>query len=245
MLQRYFFELQFNGKNFHGWQVQPNEISVQEVIENCLTQLNSKVKVNVVGCGRTDSGVHANHFVLHTDIPSIEDVDKFLYKLNCMLPDAISVLSIRPVENDLHARFNAKSRTYRYFIHLTKDPFKNETSTRFTSDLDILAMNEAAEILIGTQDFTSFSKLHTDVKTNICTVSKANWVKSTDDTIYFEIQANRFLRNMVRAIVGTLLDVGRGKTSLDNFKEILEAQDRQSASISAPAHGLFLWRVEY
>jgi tRNA pseudouridine38-40 synthase len=148
------------------------------------------------------------------------------------------------VNEDQHARFNATSRTYRYFIHLTKDPFKTTGSTRITHQLDFEEMNEAAKLLLGTHDFTSFSKLHTDVKTNICSVTKAAWVR-TDDTIYFEITANRFLRNMVRAIVGTLLDVGGSKTSLSEFHDIFLAMDRQSASISAPAHGLYLWRVEY
>lgn len=244
-MQRYFLELAYFGRDFVGWQKQPEGTTVQETIEDALTLLNSNIHVPVVGCGRTDTGVHAKNYTLHFDFKTIEDEAQFVYKLNKMLPDSIAIYSIRQVAIDAHARFDAKERVYRYFIHRSKDPFIAEQSLHIAKSLDFNLMNEAAQFLIGTKDFTSLSKLHTDVKTNICNVTDAKWVIVNDDTAYFEIKADRFLRNMVRATVGTLLEVGEGKIKPTEIISILEKMDRQAAATSAPAHGLFLWKVEY
>lgn len=244
-MQRYFIELAYNGKDFYGWQVQPNEISVQEVIEQALFRLHSNTGYKVLGCGRTDTGVHAHHFVLHVDLPIIENHSQFLFKMNSMLPDSVALHYIYEVELGKHARFDAISRTYRYFIHWEKDPFLNDRSWEQRHIPNFEWMNEAAKHLIGKQDFTSLSKIHTDVKTNICDVRKAAWVQTSETTAYFEITADRFLRNMVRATVGTLMDVGHGKLKIEEVRTILNAKDRQAASTSVPAHGLFLWKVEY
>lgn len=244
MMQRYFIELSYNGTDYFGWQRQPKDISVQEAIESSLSKMQSNKEVKVVGCGRTDSGVHAHHFILHVEIPEIADLDKFTFKLNRMLPSSVAIQKVYEVDSEKHARFSAKARTYRYFIHQTKDPFGEGLSWYFPKELDFNAMNIAAKHFLGKQDFTSLSKLHTDVKTNICTVSKAEWTV-LDQGAFFEITADRFLRNMVRASVGTLIDVGLGKISADDVKSILAAKDRQAASTSVPAHGLYLWKVEY
>ena len=244
-MQRYFIELAYNGKDFFGWQRQPKDISVQEAIENCLSQVNSNQPIKVVGCGRTDTGVHAHHYIMHVELPTIEDEEHFLFKLNRMLPESIAFHKVYSVDEEKHARFSATARTYRYFVHQQKDPFKSELSWYVPQSLDLDAMNEAANLLIGQKDFTSLSKLHTDVKTNICDVTHAKWVQTANNELYFEITANRFLRNMVRATVGTLIDVGMGKFPPEKVSEILEAQDRQEASTSAPAQGLFLWQIKY
>ncbi len=244
-MQRYFIELAYSGKDFYGWQIQPNEISVQEAIEQAIFRLHSNTGYKVVGCGRTDTGVHAHHFVLHVDLPRIDDYSQFLFKMNSMLPESIALHSVCEVDADKHARFDATSRTYRYFIHWEKDPFLNDRSWEVRHAPNFEAMNEAAKHLIGTQDFTSLSKIHTDVKTNICSVRIGSWIQTSETTAYFEITADRFLRNMVRATVGTLMDVGYGKINANDLKSILEAKDRQAASTSVPAHGLFLWKVEY
>lgn len=244
-MHRYFVELSYNGTDYFGWQRQPKQISVQEEIENAFTKLNSNNPIQVVGCGRTDTGVHAHHYVLHVELEEVKDVGQLVFKLNKILPESISIHSIKEVTNDIHARFNATSRTYRYFIHQKKDPFKQGTSWYFPQKLDFDAMNIAAQLLLGTKDFTSFSKVNTDVKTNICTVTKAEWEKVDEENYYFEITADRFLRNMVRATVGTLIEVGIGKMSPESIVEILEAKDRGAASLSVPAHGLFLWEVCY
>lgn len=244
-MQRYFIELSYNGKNYFGWQKQPEQISVQEEIETCLTKLNSNNEVAVVGCGRTDTGVHAQHYILHVDLPSMEQPNQLVYKLNKMLPQDIAIHRIIPVEHIAHARFDAKKRTYRYFIHFKKDPFLSDQSWYYPHPIDFEKMNLAAQHLLGKQDFTSLSKLHTDVKTNICEVFSAQWVQQNEEQYYFEISADRFLRNMVRATVGTLLEVGLGKITGENLLEILDAKDRGAAATSVPAHGLFLWKVEY
>lgn len=244
-MHRYFVELSYNGTHFFGWQRQPKQISVQEEIENAFTKLNSNNPIQVVGCGRTDTGVHAHHYVLHVELEEVKDVDQLVFKLNKILPESISIHSIKEVANDMHARFNATSRTYRYFIHQKKDPFKQDTSWYFPQKLDFDAMNKAAELLLGKKDFTSFSKVNTDVKTNICTITKAEWVKLDGENYYFEITADRFLRNMVRATVGTLMEIGVGKIEFTSIVDILEAKDRGAASLSVPAHGLFLWEVCY
>lgn len=243
-MQRYFFELSYNGTDYFGWQRQPKDISVQQVIEDSLSKMHSNEEVKVVGCGRTDSGVHAKHFALHVELPTIADTDKMTFKLNRMLPESIVISKIYSVDPELHARFSAKARTYRYYIHTAKNPFKKNLSWHVPQELNLEEMNKAAKQLLGKKDFTSFSKLHTDVKTNICTVTKAEWVQEADG-IYFEISSDRFLRNMVRATVGTLMDVGFGKIKAESITEILTAMDRQAASVSVPSHGLFLWKVDY
>lgn len=244
-MKRYAVTLAYNGKNYFGWQRQPKQISVQEVIENALTRLNRNQQVEVVGCGRTDTGVHAAHYVLHVDFNDIEDPQQLTYKLNKMLPDDIVIFKIEEVSPDFHARFDAKSRTYRYFSHTRKDCFNYEQSLYLNLPVDFEKMNEAAQYFLGRQDFTSLSKLHTDVKTNICEVTQAKWFQKSETEFYFEITADRFLRNMVRATVGTLLDVGTGKLSPDAILSILEAKDRGKASSSVPGHALFLWEIVY
>ncbi len=244
-MPRYRFDLSYNGSNYFGWQRQPKQISVQEEIESALTRLNSDQSVQVVGCGRTDTGVHAYHYVMHADLPAEVDEHQFVFKLNRMLPDGIAIQSMKLVSGEFHARFGATKRTYRYFIHQQKDPFHYPLSWYFQQELDFEAMNHAAALLIGRKDFTSFSKLHTDVKTNICDVSSAKWTRTDDSKLYFEISADRFLRNMVRATVGTLLDVGLKKISPEDILTILEKKDRGEASISVPPQGLFLWKIEY
>jgi tRNA pseudouridine38-40 synthase len=244
-MQRYFFELSYNGSSFHGWQRQPNAPSVQEEIETRLSQLHSNKTIAVVGCGRTDTGVHAKHYILHVDLPVISDVNQFLFKLNKMLPASIAVHAIRAVTENDHARFSAIQRTYRYFIHTKKDPFLADASWYLNQSFDLEKMNQAAQFLHGKQDFTSLSKLHTDAKTNICDVRAAKWIQTDEHSFYFEIVADRFLRNMVRATVGTLVDVGFGKLNAEDVPKILAAMDRQAASTSVPAHALYLWKIEY
>jgi tRNA pseudouridine38-40 synthase len=243
-MQRYLFEIAYNGSSFHGWQRQPNANSIQEAIENTFAKLHSGKEVPIVGCGRTDAGVHAKKYFFHVDLPEIADKQYLVFKLNRMFPKDIAVFNIIQVNKDLHARFDAKKRTYRYFIHQQKDPFKDGLSLYFPQELNYETMNSAAKLLLGKKDFGSFSKLHTDVKTNMCEVYCADWFISEKE-IFFEISANRFLRNMVRAIVGTLIDVGMGKLTDNDIISILAAKDRQEASLSVPAHGLYLWDVEY
>lgn len=244
MTQRYFLQLSYNGTNYHGWQIQPNAISVQEVIEDALSKI-LRQKISVVGAGRTDTGVHASYFILHFDmenvIPAKLDV---VHKLNSFLPDDVAVQKVWPVSQDAHARFSALSRTYHYFIFTEKNPFAKETSYKFLRPLDVEKMNEAAKMLFNYTDFTSFSRLHTDVKTNNCKIMQAEWIKN-GNRLQFVIKADRFLRNMVRAIVGTLLEVGQGKLTTRQFCEIIEKQNRGAAGASAPAQGLFLVDIEY
>lgn len=244
-MQRYFIELSYNGSGYHGWQIQPNALSVQEEIESKLSRLYSNAPIKVVGCGRTDTGVHAHHYILHVDLPIIADPAQFCVKLNRMLPSSIAIAHVYPVSEDQHARFSATARTYRYFVHSKKDPFRSESSWYLNQNLDVAKMNEASKFLIGKQDFTSLAKLHTDAKTNICDVRVAEWIQLDENALYFEITADRFLRNMVRATVGTLVDIGSGKLEPSDLPEILAAMDRQAASMSVPAHGLYLWKIEY
>ena len=244
-MQRYYFEISYNGTPYSGWQRQPKDNSVQEEIEKCFTKLNSNQPIEIVGCGRTDTGVHAHHYIFHVELPEYFNVENIVSKLNRMLPFSIAVQNYFPVSQDDHARFSATARTYRYFVNFKKNPFKQNQSLYIPYVIDFDKMNEAAKLLIGTKDFTSFSKLHTDVKTNICTVTNAKWIKIDDENAYFEITANRFLRNMVRATVGTLLDVGKGIIQPTDIIQILEDKNRSSASTSIAAHGLFLWKIEY
>jgi tRNA pseudouridine38-40 synthase len=244
MSERYFLQCSFKGTNYHGWQIQPNAISVQELFEDALSKI-LREKIAVVGAGRPDTGVHASLFVLHFDVeePLLTNLD-IVYKLNSFLPSDIAVQKVWPVDKEAHARFSAISRTYKYFVSTEKDPFSTEISYKYLKSLDIERMNKAAEILFKYKDFTSFSRLHTDVKTNNCKIMQAEW-RVEKDQLVFTIKADRFLRNMVRAIVGTLLEVGKGKLSSKQFREIMEKKDRSAAGASAPAQGLFLVDIEY
>lgn len=243
-MNRYFIQLSYKGTNYHGWQIQPNAISVQEVVEKALTTV-LREKTEVTGAGRTDTGVHASFFVAHFDVENeILNPDNLCYKLNSLLPYDIAVQKIWHVKSDLHARFSAISRTYKYYISTQKNPFRSETSFKYLLPLDIDKMNDAAQILFEYEDFTSFSRLHSDVKTNNCKILWASW-EIANTQLIFTIKADRFLRNMVRAIVGTLLEVGKGKLSVNEFRNIIEAKDRGAAGASAPAKGLFLVDVEY
>jgi tRNA pseudouridine38-40 synthase len=245
-MKRFFFEMAYNGSSYFGWQRQPKHVSVQEVVEQALSKLQSNTEVHITGCGRTDTGVHAAQYFFHVDLPEAPlPFQEWMYKLNSILPDNLAISSIKEVSTELHARFSAQRRTYRYFIHWQKDPFLSDRSLFLRHQPNFTTMNEASTHLLGKQDFTSLSKLHTDVKTNICNVSHAQWVQTSDSTAYFEISADRFLRNMVRATVGTLLEVGTGKLFPKDLIHILAAKDRGEASVSVPAHALFLWKVEY
>jgi len=243
-MQRFFVQLSFKGTNYHGWQIQPNAITVQEVVERAFSTV-LREKVQVTGAGRTDTGVHASFFICHFDSLSDEpETEKFIYRLNSILPADISLQGIRQVPTDAHARFSALSRTYKYYIHNKKDPFKTDISYLYTGSLDRDKMNEGAGMLKEYTDFTSFSRLHTDVKTNLCRILYAHWERE-GDTLVFTIEADRFLRNMVRAITGTLLKMGTGKLSAEEFRRIIEARDRGVAGDSAPARGLFLTDIKY
>jgi tRNA pseudouridine38-40 synthase len=243
-LKRYFIQLSYNGTRYFGWQRQLNAISVQEVIEKTLSTA-LREEITVVGAGRTDTGVHASYYILHFDcITEISEPYKLVYQLNRFLPGDIAIQKIAKISNDFHARFSAVSRTYKYFICTQKNPFQQETCYQYTVPLDVEKMNEAAQTLFEFADFTSFSRLHTDVKTNNCKILRADWKKENDQFV-FTIKADRFLRNMVRAIVGTLLEVGKGKLTVDDFKKIIEKKDRSAAGTSAPAKGLFLVNIEY
>ena len=240
---RYFFEIEFLGKNYFGWQIQPKDISIQQEIQQNISKLLSHKEVVITGCGRTDTGVHAKQYFFHVDLPSIDPIE-FRYKLNSMLPEAIVVNKIVKTHNEAHARFDATCRTYRYFISYKKSPFKNHVELLLKHSLNLEAMNLCAKELIGKKDFASFARSNSGVDHTYCEVYRAEW-KVEQDIIFFEIAANRFLRNMVRAIVGTLMEVGAGKLSHSEFMEIMKAGDRSKASTSAPAHGLFLWKIEY
>jgi tRNA pseudouridine38-40 synthase len=243
-MQRYFMELSFKGTRYHGWQIQPNALSVQEVLETTLSTFLRR-KIEVTGAGRTDTGVHASFYVAHFEVDEIYfSLTDLVEKLNRFLPQDISIRRIRPVKPDAHARFSALNRTYRYVISCRKDPFRLETSYQFLRPLDMDMMNRAAEVLLRHSDFTSFSKLHSDVKTNNCKIYSAGW-SAEGDTLVFTITADRFLRNMVRAIVGTLMEVGRHKMSVADFEAVIEMRDRGAAGTSAPPQGLFLAGIEY
>jgi len=229
---------------YHGWQIQPNGVSVQEILMKVLATV-LRYEVEVIGAGRTDAGVHAKLMVAHVDLEKpLEDAAAFAYKLNGMLPNDIAIQKIVPVKSNAHARFDAVSRSYEYWLIREKNPFLHDWATKITGDLDFEAMNQAAKSLFDYTDFTSFSKLHTDVKTNNCKIMQAKWEQCGDVWI-FTIQADRFLRNMVRAIVGTLLQVGRGQITEAEFRAIIEAKDRCKAGTSAPAEGLYLVNIAY
>jgi tRNA pseudouridine38-40 synthase len=241
---RYFLQLSYKGTRYFGWQRQPKEISVQEVLENAFSII-LREEIAVTGAGRTDTGVHASFYIAHFDTENeITDPVQLVYKLNRFLPSDIAIQKIWKVDNEFHARFSAVSRTYKYFISTVKNPYNTETSFHYTVPLNVDLMNEAAKTLFEFTDFTSFSKLHTDVKTNNCKIYLAEWEKQGDQLV-FTIKADRFLRNMVRAIVGTLIEVGKGKISIEEFVEIIERKDRGEAGTSVPPQGLFLVDIEY
>jgi tRNA pseudouridine38-40 synthase len=243
-MNRYLMQLSYRGTRYFGWQRQPNAISVQEEIEKALSTI-LREEITVVGAGRTDTGVHASFYVLHFDASvEIQDPEKLVYQLNRFLPDDIAIQKIKKVNHDFHARFSAVSRTYKYFISIVKDPFATDTSYQFTVSLDIEKMNEAAKVLFEYTDFTSFAKLHTDVKTNNCKIFQAEWTKE-NNLLVFTIKADRFLRNMVRAIAGTLLEVGKGKITVEDFRKIIETKNRGAAGTSVPPQGLFLVDIGY
>jgi len=244
-VQRYFIYLAYEGTNYHGWQVQPNGVSVQECLQKALSTL-LRVETEVVGAGRTDAGVHAKLMVAHFDSEK-EDLNLALLtdKLNRLLPPDISVYRVCKVHPEAHARFDALSRTYKYYITSVKSPFNRHLKWRMHGSLNYEPMNEAAKILFEYTDFTSFSKLHTDVKTNNCKIMQAEWIQEDETTWVFTVKADRFLRNMVRAIVGTLVEVGRGKMSIEEFRKVIEQKDRCKAGASVPGHALFLVDIEY
>ncbi|MCT4614287.1 MAG: tRNA pseudouridine(38-40) synthase TruA [Marinifilaceae bacterium] len=242
-MQRYFIRCAYKGTNYHGWQIQPNAISVQEVINNALSVLLN-TKTNCVGCGRTDTGVHALDFMLHFDTDVEFDIEKFKIRINRFLPQDISVFEIMKVRNDYHTRFDAISRAYIYKISTIKHAFRQDTHWTTHYDLNIEQMNEACKILFEYIDFTSFSKLHTDTKTNNCKIMEAKWEQKSDE-ILFLIKADRFLRNMVRAIVGTMVELGRGKIDLNEFRQIIESKNRCKAGVSVPSQGLYLSEIKY
>lgn len=241
---RYFMELSYKGTAYNGWQRQDNAPSVQQTLEEAMSKL-LREKIAVTGAGRTDTGVHAAYYILHFDSENpIKNPSDFIYHLNSVLPRDIAAYSLTEVSDSAHARFDAVSREYKYYISTVKDPFTWETAWIFKGNLDIEAMNEAAEVLLRTEDFTTFGKLHSGNKTNICKVTHAEW-KKQDNVLIFTIRADRFLRNMVRSVTGTLVDVGRGKVSAEEFGDIVLSRDLSRATNSAPAQGLFLTDVKY
>jgi tRNA pseudouridine38-40 synthase len=241
---RYFIKLAYKGTNYHGWQVQPNAITVQELLNKAFSTI-FRTPIEVVGAGRTDTGVHAEEFFAHVDIENEYSPGEIIYKLNGLLPNDIVVYDIFETTENAHARFDATSRSYEYRIFLGKNPFLTETSWQLiTTKLAVDKMNEAAEILKTHTNFKCFSRSNSDVRTYNCNIMQAGW-KQTDQLLVFHITADRFLRNMVRAIVGTLIEIGKGKMTLDEFKSVIESENRSNAGPSAPAQGLFLTQVTY
>ena len=241
---RYFLELRYDGAAYCGWQRQPDAPSVQQTIELTLSKL-LRHSVEIVGAGRTDTGVNASYYVAHFDTDAEFDVKQLLYKVNLVLPHDISIESLTPVSAEAHARFDAKEREYTYYISIVKNPFRRASAWINYQPLDIEKMNEAAKSLLEYSDFTSFAKLNSNNKTNICRIMVAEWVREEGGILRFTIRADRFLRNMVRSIVGTLVDVGRGRYTVDEFRAIVEAKDLSRSSAGAPAQGLFLSDVVY
>lgn len=244
-MQRYFIYLAYDGTRYHGWQIQPNGDSVQQQLMEALQTLLRREVVEVTGAGRTDTGVHAKLMVAHFDYDKAVNCTMLADKLNRLLPPDISVFKLEPVDAEMHARFSAKARRYEYYVTTAKSPFMRQYRYKLHKAPDFELMNQAAKLLLQVEDFTSFSKLHTDVKTNICHVTRAEWSQVDEVTWVFNIQADRFLRNMVRAIVGTLLEVGYGKLTLEDFQQVIQQKDRCSAGMSVPAQGLFLADIQY
>lgn len=242
---RYFIFLSYKGTSYHGWQLQPNSVTVQKILENALSVVLSE-EINTTGAGRTDTGVHALFFCAHFDslATDLDSDDKLVFRLNSFLPHDISVSLIKKVLPDANARFSAISRTYKYYISKVKDPFFDGSSWFLHGNIDVAAMNKGCEVLLRHADFTSFSKLHSGAKTNICKIYESGWDED-EKRIVFTIKADRFLRNMVRAIVGTLIEIGFGKMTPEKLEGIINERDRCSAGRSAPAKGLFLTDIEY
>lgn len=241
--QRFFIELSYDGTNYHGWQLQPNALGVQEVLNKALITI-LRQPIETLGCGRTDTGVHAKQFFAHFDTVGVKVKDDFIRSMNAILPSDIAIKGIKPVGPAAHARFDATLRSYEYHIHFNKDPFKHNYSWLLRDEPDIKRMNEAAKIIMEYTDFSCFSKSNTQTKTNNCKISKAEWVK-TDGGIIFHISADRFLRNMVRAVVGTLLQVGRHEIEPYEVRPIIQSKNRSKAGVSVPACGLYLTEVIY
>jgi len=247
---RYFITFSYDGTRYHGWQIQPNGISVQQRLQEALSTL-LREEIIVTGAGRTDAGVHARMMVAHFDTDACFEADnginthQLAYKLNRLLPQDIAVSKVETVSDDMHARFSATSRMYRYYIHTEKNPFLRAYSCEIHYPLDFARMNEAAQMLLAYEDFGAFCKSGADVKTTLCKVMKAGWVQTSPTTWYFEIRANRFLRNMVRAVVGTLIEVGRGRLTLDEYQKVIEGKQRSDAGESMPGHALFLEDIVY
>lgn len=242
---RYSIKLSYRGSGFCGWQIQPDAPSVQETLEKALSTL-LRAPISVTGAGRTDTGVNAIGYIAHFDAAGGMDTAQICYKLNAILPDSIAVQEIREVSDDFHARFSASKREYTYFLHRVKDPFADNFSYLYGyPSVDFDAMNRAASLLLGTHDFSCFEKTGGDNRTSICTIYEAAWYKKDEDHWYFKVAADRFLRNMVRAIVGTLLEVGRGKRTPDSVTDLISCGDRCAAGESVPGHALFLSKIEY
>ena len=250
--QRFFIELAYDGTNYHGWQIQQNAVSVQEVLNENLSVI-LREPIETTGCGRTDTGVHAREFFAHFDVEgksidhgpwTMVENENMLRSINAILPDDIAIKKISPVAADAHARFDATLRSYEYHIHFNKDPFKKGYSWELRDHPDIDLMNKAAKIIMEFTDFSCFSKSNTQVKTNICKISNAGW-SVIDDGIVFQISADRFLRNMVRAVVGTLLMVGKKEIAPEAVRQIIESKNRSNAGMSVPACGLYLTKVKY
>ncbi len=240
---RYFIQLSYNGSAYHGWQIQPNAISVQEVLENALSRLLNET-IAIVGAGRTDAGVHATEMVAHFETNKGFEAKDLVYKLNAFLPFDIAVDRIYKVNLDAHARFHATRRSYRYRVSLQKNVFTHQTSYYLKQHLDVDKMNAATQILLKYKDFQCFSKTNTDVKTYYCDIMVAEW-KQVANELHFEITADRFLRNMVRAIVGTMINIGLGKVKVEDLHTIIKSKNRSEAGYSVPAHGLYLTEVAY
>lgn len=241
---RYFLELRYNGAAYCGWQRQPDQPTVQQTLERALSTL-LRESVEVTGAGRTDTGVNASYYVAHCDVSQpVADTERTLFKLNFLLPGDIAVLDMTPVGEGVHARFDAREREYRYFIETRKNPFSRHTTWLYYVPLDLERMNRAAAALLEYDDFTSFAKLNSNNKTNICRIMRADW-QADGEVLCFTIRADRFLRNMVRSIVGTLVDVGRGRYTPEEFRAIVESRDLSRSSAGAPAQGLFLSDVRY
>ncbi len=240
---RYFIELAYNGTNYHGWQYQPNATSVQETLNKALSTI-LKTTIDVVGAGRTDTGVHAKQMFAHFDFDSEIDMPHLVHKLNSFLPKDIAIFNIHKVHEEAHVRFDAIKRTYEYRIHKQKDVFENSGSWYYQNELDIEKMNNACKVLFEYTDFECFSKVNTDVNTFNCKIYEAHWQQNEKELI-FTISADRFLRNMVRAIVGTMIYIGLEKITLKDFRTIIKSKDRNQAGFSVPAHGLYLTKIEY
>ena len=240
---RFFIKFSYKGTNYHGWQIQPNAIAVQEILNNALSTILNQ-KINCMGAGRTDTGVHAREMFAHFDTDSEFELKTTIHKLNSFLPNDITVFDVIKVHVDAHARFDAKKRTYEYHIHTFKDSFLENLSWYYYQNLDLQVMNEASKILLNHTDFQAFSKVNTDVNSFDCRIFEANWIQIKNQLI-FTITADRFLRNMVRAIVGTLVYVGLKKITVEDFENIIKSKNRNNAGFSVPAQGLFLTKIEY